>query len=143
MITSQQSIVTTDIDANCSTASILIPSSKGKASNALVRKLVKQAQNGNETNLVRKREVHKRIEADRRERERHFLKNYQKDSIHSQSQLMSLNQHIGLPVYFECRLKSNNHHMYSSVAIDGMAKPIDHSLNPVQIIIYRVFLRLL
>ncbi|CAF4175477.1 unnamed protein product [Rotaria magnacalcarata] len=67
MIASQQSIVTTDIDANYSTASILIPSSKGKASNALVCKLVKQAQNGNETNLVRKREVHKRIEADRRE----------------------------------------------------------------------------
>ncbi|CAF1580117.1 unnamed protein product [Rotaria magnacalcarata] len=52
MIASQQSIVTTDIDANYSTASILIPSSKGKASNALVCKLVKQAQNGNETNLV-------------------------------------------------------------------------------------------
>ncbi|CAF2074259.1 unnamed protein product, partial [Rotaria magnacalcarata] len=46
------------------------------------------------------------------------LLNVTQDSIHSQSQRMSLNRHIGLPVYFECRLKSNNHHMYSSVAID-------------------------
>ncbi|CAF3348154.1 unnamed protein product [Rotaria socialis] len=70
MITSQQSIAAIDTDANYLTASILIPSSKSKGSNAFVHKLVKQTQNGNETNLVRKREVHKRIEADRREREK-------------------------------------------------------------------------
>ncbi|CAF3348165.1 unnamed protein product [Rotaria socialis] len=30
-------------------------------------------------------------------------------------------------------IKSNNHDMYSSVVIDGLAKTIDRSLNPVQI----------
>ncbi|CAF3063345.1 unnamed protein product [Rotaria socialis] len=55
------------------------------------------------------------------------------DLARYQSLIMSLNQRIGLPIHFECRLKQQgNPDMYSSVIIDGMTKIIDHALKPVQ-----------
>ncbi|CAF2406960.1 unnamed protein product [Rotaria sp. Silwood2] len=54
------------------------------------------------------------------------------DLIRFRSQLMSLNQRIGLSIHLECRLKQGNNDTYSSVIIDGMAKIIDNSLKPVQ-----------
>ncbi|CAF2039986.1 unnamed protein product [Rotaria magnacalcarata] len=55
------------------------------------------------------------------------------DLTRYQSLIMSLNQRIGLPIHFECRLKQPaSPDMYSSVIIDGMTKIIDHALRPVQ-----------
>lgn len=48
------------------------------------------------------------------------------------SQLLTLNQRIGLPIHLECRLKQGNNDTYSPVIIDGMTKVIDQSLKPVQ-----------
>ncbi|CAF1326990.1 unnamed protein product [Rotaria sordida] len=41
------------------------------------------------------------------------------DFIRFRSQLMLLNQHIGMSIHLECRLKQGNNDMYSSVIIDG------------------------
>jgi hypothetical protein len=57
---------------------------------------------------------------------------HSEDLIRVQSQLMQLNQRIGIKIHFECRLKQGNNNIYSSVIIDGMTKMIDHSLKPLQ-----------
>jgi hypothetical protein len=57
---------------------------------------------------------------------------HHEDSLRIQSQLMSLDQRIGVKIHFDCRLKQGNNDMYSSVTIDGIVKMIDHSLQPVQ-----------
>ncbi|CAF5083349.1 unnamed protein product, partial [Rotaria sp. Silwood1] len=54
------------------------------------------------------------------------------DFIRFGSQLMSLNQRIGMSIHLECRLKQGNNDMHTSVIIDGMTKIIDDSLKPVQ-----------
>ncbi|UJR33243.1 hypothetical protein I4U23_020698 [Adineta vaga] len=54
------------------------------------------------------------------------------DLLRIQSQLMSLNQRVGVKIHFDCRLKQGNSETYSSVNIDGMTKMLDHSLTPLQ-----------
>lgn len=54
------------------------------------------------------------------------------DLMRVKSQLMQLNQRIGLKIHLECRLQQGNNDNYSSVIIDGITKMIDHSLKPIQ-----------
>jgi hypothetical protein len=55
------------------------------------------------------------------------------DVLRVRSQLLPLNQHVGMKVHLECRLKQGNHNnSHSSVIIDGITKMIDHSLKPLQ-----------
>jgi hypothetical protein len=54
------------------------------------------------------------------------------DLLQVQSQLIPINQRIGMKVHLDCRLKQGNTDTYSSVIIDGMTKMIDQSLKPLQ-----------
>ncbi|CAF0730726.1 unnamed protein product [Adineta ricciae] len=54
------------------------------------------------------------------------------DVLRIQSQLVSLNQRVGIKIHFDCRIKQGNSDSYSSVNVDGTTKILDHSLTPLQ-----------
>lgn len=55
------------------------------------------------------------------------------DLMRVKSQLMQLNQRIGIKIHLECRLQQgHNNNNYSSVVIDGITKMLDNSLKPLQ-----------
>ena len=60
----------------------------------------------------------------------HFI--HPDDFLRFQNQFMSLNQHVGMRIHLDCRLKKGNSDLYSSVIIDGTTKILDHSLKPLQ-----------
>ena len=57
---------------------------------------------------------------------------HEEDFMRVQSQLLPLNQHIGMKIHLECRLKKGNNNIHSSVIIDGVTKMLDQSLKPLQ-----------